>query len=109
MLPFASETGRASKEVHVESKGSTVHTRIGVAASNVKLKTNLWVCSDCIKEDMDTYGETYWRRVHQAPGVFICPKHETVLEETMVSVKIQNQHEFSLLPLCSKKRLVLMG
>ena len=43
---------------------------------------------------MDTYGETYWRRVHQAPGVFICPKHETVLEETMVSVKIQNQHEF---------------
>ena len=38
MLPFASETGRASKEVHVESKGSTVHTRIGVAASNVKLK-----------------------------------------------------------------------
>ncbi|MDP4086128.1 MAG: TnsD family transposase [Bacillota bacterium] len=82
------------KKSMLDSKGSTIHTRIGVSASNVKLKTNLWVCSDCINEDMDTYGETYWRRVHQAPGVFICPKHETVLEETNVSVKAQNQHEF---------------
>jgi hypothetical protein len=82
------------KKSMLVNKGSTIHTRIGVAASNVKVKTNLWVCSDCIKEDMGAYGETYWRRVHQAPGVFVCPKHVTVLEETTVSVKAQNQHEF---------------
>ncbi|WHY86527.1 TnsD family transposase [Neobacillus novalis] len=82
------------KQSMMENKGSTIHTRIGVAASNVKLKTNLWVCRDCIKEDMDTLGETYWRRVHQAPGVFMCSKHEKVLEETNVSVKAQNQHEY---------------
>lgn len=82
------------QESMLGSDGSKIHTRIGVAASNVKLKTNLYVCSDCIKEDMDIYGETYWRRVHQAPGVLICPKHETILEKTIVSVKSQNQHEF---------------
>jgi predicted transcriptional regulator len=82
------------KKSMLDNKGSTIHTRIGVSASNVKVKTNLLACSDCIKEDMDTYGETYWRRVHQAPGVFVCPKHERVLEETTVSVKAQNQHEF---------------
>lgn len=82
------------KKSMLDSKGSTIHTRIGVSASNVKVKTNLWACSDCIKEDIDTYGETYWRRVHQAPGVFVCPKHERELEETTASVKAQNQHEF---------------
>jgi hypothetical protein len=82
------------KKSMLDTDGSTIHTRIGVAASNVKVKTNLWACSECIKEDTNTYGETYWRRVHQAPGVFVCPKHETVLEKTTVSVKAQNQHEF---------------
>ncbi|WP_417898321.1 TnsD family transposase [Bacillus haimaensis] len=82
------------KKSMLDGDGSTIHTRIGVAASNVKVKTNLWACSDCIIEDMETYGETYWRRVHQAHGVFVCPRHGKVLEETTVSVKAQNQHEF---------------
>lgn len=82
------------KKSMIDGDGSTIHTRIGATASNVKVKTHLWVCSDCIGDDMEIYGETYWRRVHQAPGVFICPKHETILEETIVSAKAQNQHEF---------------
>lgn len=82
------------KKSMLDGDGSTIHTRIGVAASNVKVKTNLWVCSDCIEKDMNTYGETYWRRVHQSPGVFVCSKHERALEETTISVKAQNQHEF---------------
>jgi transposase-like protein len=82
------------KESMYTSKGSTIHSRIGVNASNVKQKTNLWNCNECIQEDMDTFGETYWHRIHQLPGVFICPKHEKVLEETVVSVKANNQHEY---------------
>lgn len=98
------------KQSMIDNKGSTIHTRIGVSASNVKTKTNLWVCSDCIKNDMDNYGETYWRRVHQAPGVFVCPKHEAVLEETNVSVKAQNQHEFIVAsPSFERKKFGLDG
>jgi hypothetical protein len=44
------------KKSMLDTDGSTIHTRIGVAASNVKIKTNLWACSDCIEEDMNTYG-----------------------------------------------------
>ena len=84
------------KQSMMGATGSTVHTRIGMAASNVKTKTNLWVCRGCIKDDMNTYGETYWHRIHQAPGVFICPNHEVVLEETSLSVKAMNQHEYSI-------------
>lgn len=98
------------KRTMMGSKGSTIHTRIGVSASNVKLKENLWVCSDCIKEDMDIHGETYWRRVHQAPGVYICPKHEKVLEETNVSAKSQNQHEYMIAtPYVERKKINLDG
>jgi hypothetical protein len=82
------------KQSMMSSKGSTIHTRTGVSASSVKLKKQLWVCSDCISEDMESYGETYWRRIHQAPGVFVCSKHETVLEETVIAAKMQNQHEY---------------
>ncbi|OJD60899.1 TnsD family Tn7-like transposition protein [Bacillus sp. NH11B] len=97
------------KKSMLDSKGSTIHTRIGISASNVKLKTKLWVCSDCIKEDIGTYGETYWRRGHQAPGVFVCTKHETVLEETNVSVKAQNQHEFIVAPPYAERTKVELG
>lgn len=82
------------KQSMMDDKGDTIHTRIGITASNVKIKEKLWVCNECIKEDMKIYGETYWRRVHQCPGVFICPKHETILEESVVSVKSFNQHEY---------------
>lgn len=98
------------KQSMIGNKGSTIHTRIGVSASNVKLKSHLWVCSDCIKEDMNTCGETYWRRIHQCPGVYICPKHETVLEETVVSTKAVNQHEYVVAtPKVEKSRVTLEG
>ncbi|MBE2911508.1 TnsD family Tn7-like transposition protein [Anoxybacillus flavithermus] len=98
------------KKSMMDDKGRTIHTRIGVSASNVKTKTKLWVCSDCIKEDMDTYGETYWHRIHQAPSVFICPKHETILEETAVSTKTENQHEYVIAtPFIERKRMNLDG
>ena len=32
-------------------------------------------CPECAKEDIKKYGETYWHRLPQLPGVKICPKH----------------------------------
>jgi transposase-like protein len=102
LLPKQAEKVKNSM---IMTKGSTIHTRIGVAASNVKQKTNLWVCSSCIDENLDVFGESYWHRTHQLPGVFICPKHETVLEETEVTVKANNQHEYiPVLPSVERKK-----
>lgn len=82
------------KESMMGDRGSTIHTRIGAAASNVKPKTHLWTCSSCLEEDMDNYGEAYWHRLHQAQGVYVCPKHRIFLQETVVSVHALNQHEY---------------
>ncbi|RDY72593.1 transposase, partial [Halobacillus trueperi] len=85
---------RKVKKSMLDLKGSTIHTRIGISASGVKPKKYLWTCTLCMGSDMDRYGETYWRRTHQAPGVFICPTHQTPLEETDRLVKAENQHEY---------------
>lgn len=36
-------------------------------------------CPICIKTDFDKYGESYWHRVHQIPGIYICPVHNIPL------------------------------
>jgi hypothetical protein len=37
------------------------------------------LCPQCVSEDMDFHGISYWRRVHQLPGVDHCVKHMTPL------------------------------
>lgn len=48
------------------------------------------VCPDCITDDLETYGETYWHREHLLPAVHICIKHSTRLCETDVPLKRSN-------------------
>ncbi|MGM9979361.1 MAG: TnsD family Tn7-like transposition protein [Clostridium sp.] len=47
-------------------------------------------CYNCIELDRKAYGETYWHRMHQLPGVFVCPIHKKPLlrvkEEIMKNV-----------------------
>lgn len=33
----------------------------------------------CVRDDIDTYGVSYWRRAHQMPGVFWCSDHQIPL------------------------------
>lgn len=37
-------------------------------------------CRQCVGEDLDWFGFSYWRRYHQIPGVRYCPKHQSTLE-----------------------------
>jgi len=38
-------------------------------------------CLDCVNEDLDFHGASYWRRTHQLPGIDACAKHGSVLLE----------------------------
>lgn len=48
---------------------------------------SLRVCPSCRSHDLEHLGETYWRRVHQIPGVLVCPTHGADLVETSVSIR----------------------
>lgn len=38
-----------------------------------------YLCADCVWEDVDFHGRSYWRRAHQLPGVYWCSKHRAPL------------------------------
>ncbi|MEM1168764.1 MAG: TniQ family protein, partial [Cyanobacteria bacterium P01_H01_bin.35] len=44
-------------------------------------------CPQCLVEDLQEYGETYWHRLHQVPGVRVCLSHGVGLVNSGVLVK----------------------
>lgn len=41
-------------------------------------------CFQCLQEDEQKYGEAYWHRQHQIPGMLVCLKHQTPLSHSQV-------------------------
>ncbi|MCK8487022.1 TnsD family transposase [Paenibacillus sp. MBLB2552] len=75
--------------------GGSVHARLGLLASAVKIPPNLKYCGQCLKDDIEEYGVPYWHRSHQIPGVHFCHKHKCELLESTISTTMRrNRHEF---------------
>lgn len=55
-------------------------------------KNNVVFCRECVKEDMDYLGVSYWRRGHQIHGVDTCTKHQTYLH------MVQDNNAFYMMP-----------
>jgi len=66
------------------AQGMGVHMRAGLMASTVPLPNTLRFCPTCAAEDREQYGEWFWHRQHQAPGVHLCSKHHIWLEMSPV-------------------------
>ena len=78
---------RSNDNNKVKNKCSSVNIKI----NNIYLK----FCKECMKEDFEKYGETYWHRIHQTPYVLVCPKHNKVLYDS--SVKINDYKDIKLI------------
>jgi hypothetical protein len=72
--------------------GGRVHRRSGLSAARVPLPERLRYCPRCAPEDAAEYGEPFWRRAHQAPGVLVCVRHGVLLEESGVYARHQRNH-----------------
>lgn len=66
--------------------GGSVHARIGALTSGI-VSEYLRFCPRCVVEDRERFGETYWHRIHQVPGVEVCPAHEVFLEDTHFHIR----------------------
>ncbi|MBU2855894.1 TnsD family transposase [Acidithiobacillus ferruginosus] len=78
----------------VDGPADAVHVRLGIAASAISAPAYLRYCPICLGEMLSRYGEGYWRRSHQLPGVLVCPDHGAALADSAVSQGASNQHEF---------------
>ena len=41
-------------------------------------------CPQCAASDAEVFGEPYWHRVHQLPGVYMCPIHNAMTLESEI-------------------------
>ncbi|AJG24992.1 TnsD family Tn7-like transposition protein [Cupriavidus basilensis] len=65
------------------SEPATAHKDLKVTGEYVTRPAHLRICPVCLKEDIRKYdGITYWHRVHQIPGLLICPDHNVPLVNT---------------------------
>jgi hypothetical protein len=76
--------------------GSKIHMTLGTSASSVPRPRHLRYCNECIVNDLDNYGVTYWRRVHQLSGVCVCPVHASILNISDILISTQRgKHLFA--------------
>ena len=76
------------------NKGGDIHSRTGIMASSITTPAYLRFCPVCFQEDIELFGEPYWHRIHQVPGVLVCTTHNEVLHNSNVSALGLNKHLF---------------
>ncbi|WP_083825394.1 TnsD family Tn7-like transposition protein [Clostridium sp. DL-VIII] len=62
-----------------KGKRFSPYVKFGLASSKIEMPNNLLYCPKCLEEDINKYGESYWRVLHQVVGVFYCKKHQIPL------------------------------
>jgi len=97
LLPFFSAFQSASRveQLRADLKGThgpAGHMRSGLMASRNPMPGHLRFCPLCKQEDEDSFGETYWHRLHQLPGVVVCSPHRAFLENSGVSLRAGRRH-----------------
>lgn len=99
LLPFYApflpeERVRLAIEAMLLNGGRGIYNIVGVTASSVKPFKFLRFCPNCFKADEDTFGEAYWHRIQQVPGVAVCPVHKVLLQDSIASIHDINPHHY---------------
>lgn len=77
-----------------DGQASLIYNKSGYISGNINQNRNFRFCSECMREDLQNYGETYWHRIHQITEVYVCPKHKSVLYESKISMRGNNRQSF---------------
>jgi hypothetical protein len=67
------------------------YARLGLVAGHIQMFTYLRFCPSCVQEDREKFGECYWHRLHQVPGVEVCPIHQVAVMNSGVSKRNKNR------------------
>ncbi|WP_163836301.1 TnsD family Tn7-like transposition protein [Spartinivicinus ruber] len=98
-LPFIAPENSDKVLISMKSTyGGNIHTRLGVAASSIKTPTYFRHCPYCIEDQQQQYGEAYWKRIHQIPGIAVCHQHSVPLIETAIFFHPKAKHLYVLPP-----------
>ena len=82
LAPFLSDTAWTRLQQSLQAGGGPIRWTFGPRGPNTPATIGeLRFCLDCMQADRLTWGEAFWHRVHQAPGVLFCPIHNFPLRK----------------------------
>jgi hypothetical protein len=74
--------------------GRDIHNSIGLMSSGIRPNSHFMICPLCAREDIERFGEFYFRRIHQISGIMVCGKHGTWLNQSQVLLYPLNSYVF---------------
>jgi hypothetical protein len=78
-----------------EGCNSSISVRCGACTNRVRPPRFFRSCPLCDREHRRRYGETYWRRLFQLPGVAVCPEHKIFLTPSNIRLDpLPNRHKY---------------
>lgn len=94
--PFLSDNKILTiKEQMAFGNSDHLYLSLGLAPSKVKGPDYLRYCLSCYQGEVERYGEAYWHRTCQLPGVLVCPIHKTALFTSDIPIRNkQHKHQF---------------
>lgn len=78
--PFLTNAQLQHAHASMTGDGKGLMLKLGINASRVEGASRIRFCPVCIYEDIERVGAAYWHRVHQLPGVLVCPHHGKLLK-----------------------------
>jgi hypothetical protein len=83
--PFLLTKSAQTLEARLRGKeGTRGSAYTGIALKSVPPAQWLRFCYECVRADREQYGECYWHRIHQVPGVQICPEHGAIIQDSEI-------------------------
>jgi hypothetical protein len=74
--PFLNENNQNYiRKIMKNNNAQGIYAKVGIIAGGVCNKRKLHYCPNCVKDDIRRVGEAYFHRIHQIPGVLVCPIH----------------------------------
>ncbi len=67
--------------------GRNLQMRAGVVVNRFPPPRMLRFCPFCLDHDKQYFGEGYWHRAHQLPGIVVCPRHGCLLERSAAFIR----------------------
>lgn len=76
----------------LNADGKPLNLYTSTTSNLISPPAKLRYCSKCVAEHRRRWNETYWNRLHQLPGIHVCPKHHCCLNTSNVRIGVSNQY-----------------
>lgn len=78
---------REVQEIMKKGKASLIYSKSGYISGHINQVCQFRFCPECMAEDIQKNGETYWHSLHQITAVFICPVHKIPLQNSSIPLR----------------------